>query len=79
MSFSVQTRCSCGIDVYRPGLSNSVATDNAVQTTKSFSALSAKREASHPVPPFHEETVAATLLPALGESPESTRALGSVR
>ena len=66
------------MDVYWPGLLNSVATDNAAQTTKSFGALSAKRNAFDPVPSFHEEAVGTTLLTP-DKSPELTRTPRLVR
>ena len=67
------------IDVHSPGLLNSAATDKAVQTTKSFSALSAKRNTSDPPPSFHEEIVAATLLSTSDKSSGLTDTLRPAR
>lgn len=67
------------IDVHSPGLLNSAAMDNATQTTKSFSALSAKRNTSGPPAFFHEEIVATMLLLTPDESSELVPTLRPVR
>jgi len=47
--------------VHSPGLLNSAPMDNPMQTTKSLSALSAKRNVPDPPGFCHEETAAITL------------------
>lgn len=68
------------ISEHSPGLLASVAMDNAVRTTKSLSALSAKRNTFDPPARFfHQETVARILLSTPEKSSGSTLMLSPVR
>ena len=65
--------------MYSSGLFDSMATHDAVQITKSFSVLSAKRNASDPVSSFHDEAVTTTLLSTPDKSSKLAHTLRPAR